>query len=976
VQRGTAVRAFRAPYRTMPRIRSRAHPFFVVFYADDQLDMSAALVMPEKKARSLMSPVSRIISCWTAQPPPEFLIGPDVWWPHRHPLSDDGQDEPKCPAPSESRWTHNMITRRAIRTPCPRAKPDITTPKPYARFDPRPARVRGSVLSRPGRQTGNSTTCGLCYEPSAIREWLSGITPTRCSSPSPVEDETCRDVELACYRLEAAREADDALNPYTNEMYSTGLLIGRGNDWSRFSSNNWAMHSSHLRADNGALSELALCPITGEAAPRQPLVALHARNLHAQGHAKFYRCQSPYTESRTRPASASGQRFACVASRTRQLTLHLIQIEHFEYYWGMQKGELDLSSPLNHIQLRADMLAGLEDLQWVFIPTKGILDAMCEMADFNKTASLESRKHFLRVCLLRSRHLTDTHNLQEFPEGEYEYDLDMSAALVMPEKKARALMAPLGHIISCWMVQPPPEFLIGPDVWWSHRHPLSDDGQDEPECPAPPEPRRTHRMITRSATRAPCPPAKAVVTAPKPYARFDPRPARIRGSVLPRPGRVSGDKASGYAPSAIHEWLSDITPKKRTSPPPSQDVEMQRDAELAKYRRESARHADDALNPSTNVLYSGGLIIGYKNDDWSRFSSNNWAILEPSNIVSHRILALDQSRYRRQIEHFEYYWGMQKGELELSSPLNHIQQTSDRMHEMAEFNKRAGLHARKHFLEEFPAGEYEYDVVPLYLLKHRHPLYVECGTAIKAFRAPYRTIPRIRSRIHPFFVSFYASDQLDKCSAMVMPEKKARALMSSVGRIISCWMAQPPPEFLAGPDIWWPHRHPLSDDGHDEPECPAPPKPRRTHGMTTRSATRAPCPLAKSVAPAPKPYARLDPRPADVRGSALHPPGRESGEKATGYEPSAIREWLASITPKNRASPSPPADDGARRDTELASYRREAAREADDALRPLTNIFLNTGLKIGRGDDWSRLSSNNWAMYVRGTCLLSSDLPR
>ncbi|KAL1740107.1 hypothetical protein HDZ31DRAFT_48155 [Schizophyllum fasciatum] len=352
------------------------------------------------------------------------------------------------------------------------------------------------------------------------------------------------------------------------------------------------------------------------------------------------------------------------------------QIEHFEYYWGMQKGELDLSSPLNHIQLREDMLAGLEDLQWVFLPTKGTLDAICEMAEFNKTASLESRKHFLRVCLLSSGHLTDTYNLQEFPEVEYEYDvvplhllqhrfplyvqrgtaikafrapyrtvprirsrahpfivafyaldqLDMSAALVMPEKKARALMAPLGHIISCWMVQPPPEFLIGPDVWWSHRHPLSDDGQDEPECPAPPEPRRTHRMITRSATRAPCPPAKAVVTAPKPYARFDLRPARIRGSVLPRPGRVSGDKASGYAPSAIHEWLSDITPKKRTSPPPSQDVEMQRDAELAKYRRESARHADDALNPSTNVLYSGGLIIGYKNDDWSRFSSNNWAM--------------------------------------------------------------------------------------------------------------------------------------------------------------------------------------------------------------------------------------------------------------------------------------------------------------------------------------------------------------
>ena len=46
-----------------------------------------------------------------------------------------------------------------------------------------------------------------------------------------------------------------------------------------------------------------------------------------------------------------------------------------------------------------------------------------------------------------------------------------------------------------------------------------------------------------------------------------------------------------------------------------------------------------------------------------------------------------------------------------------------------------------------------------------------------------------------------------------MPEKKGRALMTSVGRIVECWVKTPSEEFLIGPDVWKPHRHPLSDDG-------------------------------------------------------------------------------------------------------------------------------------------------------------------
>ncbi|KAL1739546.1 hypothetical protein HDZ31DRAFT_49210 [Schizophyllum fasciatum] len=41
-------------------------------------------------------------------------------------------------------------------------------------------------------------------------------------------------------------------------------------------------------------------------------------------------------------------------------------------------------------------------------------------------------------------------------------------------------------------------------------------------------------------------------------------------------------------------------------------------------------------------------------------------------IVDYRLVALDQGQYRRQIEHFEYYWGLQKGDIDLASILNHI----------------------------------------------------------------------------------------------------------------------------------------------------------------------------------------------------------------------------------------------------------------------------------------------------------------
>ena len=43
------------------------------------------------------------------------------------------------------------------------------------------------------------------------------------------------------------------------------------------------------------------------------------------------------------------------------------------------------------------MVEALGSLEWVMIPTKETLDAIYEMAEYNKTADIQSRRHFLKV---------------------------------------------------------------------------------------------------------------------------------------------------------------------------------------------------------------------------------------------------------------------------------------------------------------------------------------------------------------------------------------------------------------------------------------------------------------------------------------------------------------------------------------------------------------------------------------------------
>ncbi|KAL1660231.1 hypothetical protein GGF50DRAFT_119131 [Schizophyllum commune] len=375
-------------------------------------------------------------------------------------------------------------------------------------------------------------------------------------------------------------------------------------------------------------------------------------------------------------------------------------------------------------------------------------------------------------------------------------------------------------------------------------------------------------------------------------------------------------------------------------------------------------------------------------------------------VVKHRILDLDPVQYRRQIEHFEYYWGLQRGELNLDSQHNYMElraDMSERMKReewvlvprpetlqailrMAQHNKAAAPHERIHCLQKLSAQDYEYDFLPLYLLKRDRPtLFVKHGKITKTIRAPYASMPRIRSCAHPLFILFMTSSVLDLCGFLVLPEAEARAVMFPLSSVVLCWLNEPPEEFYVDADVWKSHRHPLSDDGCDVPATLS--KSRKGNAASegkVRRSTRAPCrqPKTKTAAAA-KPYTRLDERRPEQRSSALPYPSVESDddlEEGAGRDPLEVRAWVDELAttgaaPRRRTRalsswPSTWLEAEEKDDTELASYRRESARDVDHALNPTTNVLLGSGLIIGNGVDWSGYSSNNWASRIYGVCLL------
>ncbi|TRM63477.1 hypothetical protein BD626DRAFT_272258 [Schizophyllum amplum] len=369
--------------------------------------------------------------------------------------------------------------------------------------------------------------------------------------------------------------------------------------------------------------------------------------------------------------------------------------------------------------------------------------------------------------------------------------------------------------------------------------------------------------------------------------------------------------------------------------------------------------------------------------------------LNTGDIVNHRLAHFDAGKFRRQVEHLEYYWGLEKGTLDLATPLNHVQvcpdmakrmdafewtlmptkETVAAMMDFVTFNKTADVHSRMVFTE-LPEVDYEYEFVPLIMLEddRRPTLYVDDGKTITALRAPYKKMPRIRSRAHPLFVVFMSEDRITSSAFQTLPEKKAMALMDTCFAITRSWKHRPPLEFLVGPDVWQKHRHPLSDDGSVARLDLTNTKTKRaTKESRVRKTTAAPCRQPKSGRSRQTMYDSTIPPKHLKRSSGrsiavLHDDEQKTCDAA---DPQEIGKWVNDIQCEALTT-SAARGDSEPTDAQLAEYRREAARDPANALR-FRNGFCHAGLIYGADTDYSAFSSNDWAMLAYHRALWSSE---
>ena len=101
-------------------------------------------------------------------------------------------------------------------------------------------------------------------------------------------------------------------------------------------------------------------------------------------------------------------------------------MEHFEYYWGLRKGELDLATSLNHVErelhvsgrtrealltlssiVRSDMAELFREGAWTLVHTKQVLNKISTLGDANsnvRNARLRNRyTQVLAYCSWRMR---------------------------------------------------------------------------------------------------------------------------------------------------------------------------------------------------------------------------------------------------------------------------------------------------------------------------------------------------------------------------------------------------------------------------------------------------------------------------------------------------------------------------------------------------------------------------------------------
>ncbi|KAL1740972.1 hypothetical protein HDZ31DRAFT_4513, partial [Schizophyllum fasciatum] len=169
-------------------------------------------------------------------------------------------------------------------------------------------------------------------------------------------------------------------------------------------------------------------------------------------------------------------------------------------------------------------------------------------------------------------------------------------------------------------------------------------------------------------------------------------------------------------------------------------------------------------------------------------------------IVEHSLVAFDEERDFQWVVHADMLKSFEEEEWTFMPTKKNMKAMSA----LLKYNARADTGCRKSILkvrELKYVGARESSEYPT--------MYIHGDGAPLAFAHPYRDLPLIKSRVHPFLVVHKAINfVLRRTHPAVIRDLKP--IYAAAARLQRQWSLMPPPEFNYGPDIHDEERHPAS----------------------------------------------------------------------------------------------------------------------------------------------------------------------
>ncbi|KAL1740984.1 hypothetical protein HDZ31DRAFT_46384 [Schizophyllum fasciatum] len=232
---GGAVEEHTQPYNTLPRVLSRAHPFFVVLAAYNHIEKGGTHLTAEEKTKAL-GPVLDIGRAWLQEPPADFVHGVDVWKAHRYPYSDDGSVAFELLHGAPSSQSAAASPETSVRSSVWSSGSTAATSLPSTRSR-LPISVRSPRKIRFARDGGLLTTAERRFLEHMPRPLSTGAwRKTAEGRPADVLDD---DEKLASYMREPTRDPDAVIRAGM-KCAPVPVGLGQGIDTSQCCSNDFA----------------------------------------------------------------------------------------------------------------------------------------------------------------------------------------------------------------------------------------------------------------------------------------------------------------------------------------------------------------------------------------------------------------------------------------------------------------------------------------------------------------------------------------------------------------------------------------------------------------------------------------------------------------------------------------------------------------------------------------------------------------